>query len=76
MKILIVLNFVIYILPSVPAIKKEGVLINTERRLSKVNPVIAKEEGELSDFEIFYNIGKELGMGDLLKWMGNSKIYI
>ena len=54
-------------LPSVPALKKEGVLINTERRLSKVNPVIAKEEGELSDFEIFYNIGKELGMGDLLK---------
>ena len=53
-------------LPSVPALKKEGVLINTERRLSKVNPVIAKEEGELSDFEIFYNIGKELGMGDLL----------
>ena len=53
-------------LPSVPAIKKEGVIINTERRLSKVNPVIAKEEGELSDFEIFYNIGKELGMGDLL----------
>ena len=38
-------------LPSVPALKKEGVLINTERRLSKVNPVIAKEEGELSDFE-------------------------
>ena len=53
-------------LPSVPAIKKEGVIINTERRASKVNPVIAKEEGELSDFEIFYNIGKELGMGDLL----------
>lgn len=53
-------------LPSVPALKKEGVLINTERRLSKVNPVIDKEEGELSDFEIFYNIGKELGMGDLL----------
>lgn len=54
-------------LPSVPAIKKEGVLINTERRLSKVNPVVDKEEGELSDFEIFYNIGKELGMGDNLK---------
>lgn len=53
-------------LPSVPAIKKEGVLINTERRLSKVNPVIPKEEGELSDFEIFLNIGKELGMGSLL----------
>lgn len=56
-------------LPSVPAIKKEGVLINTERRLSKVNPVVAKEEGELSDFEIFFNIGKALGMGSLLdKW--------
>lgn len=53
-------------LPSVPAIKKEGVLINTERRLSKVNPVIPKEEGEMSDYEIFYNIGKELGMGSLL----------
>ena len=53
-------------LPSVPAIKKEGVIINTERRLSKVNPVIAKEEGELSDFEIFYKIGEELGRGSLL----------
>lgn len=53
-------------LPSVPAIKKEGVLINTERRLSKVNAVISKEEGELSDYEIFYNIGVELGMGSLL----------
>lgn len=54
-------------LPSVTAIKKEGVLINTERRLSKVNPVVPKEEGELSDFEIFLNIGKALGMGSLLE---------
>lgn len=53
-------------LPSVPAIKKEGVLINTERRLSKVNPVITKDEEELTDYEIFFNIGKALGMGDLL----------
>lgn len=53
-------------LPSVPAIKKEGVLINTERRLSKVNPILPKEEGELSDYEIIYNIGKHLGMGSLL----------
>ena len=53
-------------LPSVPAIKKEGVLINTERRLSKVNPVIAKEEGELTDYEIFFKIGEEVGMGSLL----------
>ena len=54
-------------LPSTPALKKEGVLINTERRLSKVNPVLAKEEGELTDYEILYKIGEELGMGDLLK---------
>ena len=53
-------------LPSVPAIKKEGVLINTERRLSKVNPVIAKEDGELTDYEILFKIGEELGMGSLL----------
>lgn len=56
-------------LPSVPALKKEGVLINTERRLSKVNPVIPKEEGEKTDYEIIYDIGIELGMGSLLeKW--------
>ena len=54
-------------LPSTPALKKEGVIINTERRLSKVNPVLAKEEGELTDYEILYKIGEELGMGDLLK---------
>lgn len=53
-------------LPSVPAIKKEGVLINMERRLSKVNPIIPKEEGELTDYEIIFNIGKALGMGNLL----------
>ncbi|MFI3210446.1 MAG: molybdopterin-dependent oxidoreductase [Peptostreptococcaceae bacterium] len=53
-------------LPSVPGIKKEGVFINTERRLSKLNPVINKEEGELSDFEIILGIGEKLGMGDLL----------
>lgn len=54
-------------LPSTPALKKEGVIINTERRLSKVNPVLPKEEGELTDYEILYKIGEELGMGDLLK---------
>ena len=53
-------------LPSVPGIKKEGVLINTERRLSKLNPVIPKEDGELTDYEILLNIGKALGMGSLL----------
>ena len=31
-----------------------------------MNPIIAKEEGEKSDFEIFYGIGQALGMGSLL----------
>ena len=56
-------------LPSVPAIKKEGFLINTERRLSAMVPVLEKEEDELSDYEIFLGIGEALGMGSLLdKW--------
>ncbi|MDM0466197.1 nitrate reductase [Clostridium perfringens] len=56
-------------LPSVPAIKKEGFLINTERRLSTLVPVLEKEEDELSDYEILLGIGEALGMGSLLdKW--------
>ncbi|MBU3161673.1 molybdopterin oxidoreductase family protein [Clostridium frigoris] len=56
-------------LPSVPAIKKIGVMINTERRLSAILPVLEKENGELTDYEIFFSIGKQLGMGILLdKW--------
>lgn len=56
-------------LPSVPAIKKEGFLINTERRLSALVPVLKKEEDELSDYEILLGIGEALGMGSLLdKW--------
>lgn len=54
-------------LPSTTGLKKEGVIINTERRLSKVNPVLPKEDGELTDYEILYKIGEELGMGELLK---------
>ena len=56
-------------LPSVPAIKKEGFLINTERRLSALVPVLEKEEDELSDYEMLLGIGEALGMGSLLdKW--------
>lgn len=56
-------------LSSVPAIKKEGFLINTERRLSALVPVLEKEEDELSDYEILLGIGEALGMGSLLdKW--------
>lgn len=56
-------------LPSVPGTKKQGSLINTERRLSAVVPVLEKEKDELSDYEIFFGIGKALGIGKPLeKW--------
>ncbi|MGL5379248.1 molybdopterin oxidoreductase family protein, partial [Clostridium sp.] len=56
-------------MPSVPATKKDGFIINTERRMSAVLPVLEKEENEKTDYEIFFDIGKALGMGDYLdKW--------
>ena len=56
-------------LPSTNGLKKEVVLINTERRLSKINPVLEKKENELTDYDIMLGIGKALGMGKLLdKW--------
>lgn len=53
-------------LPVVPSIKKEGTLINTERRISKMNPVLSKEKDALSDYDVILGIGKALGMGSLL----------
>lgn len=52
--------------PVVPGIKKTGTFINTERRLSPLRPVLEKEVGEKSDFEVFLGVGKALGMGSLL----------
>jgi assimilatory nitrate reductase catalytic subunit len=54
-------------LPVVPGIKKEGTYINTERRLSAMRPVITPAENEKSDYQVLYQIGVALGMGDLLK---------
>lgn len=54
------------LLPSTNALKKEGFLINTERRLSAVTPVLEKKENELTDYDIFLGIGEALGMGSLL----------
>lgn len=53
--------------PVVSGLEKEGTLINTERRISKLAKVIEKLEGMLSDYEVFLGLGKALGMGDLLK---------
>ena len=63
-------------LPVVSGIQKEGTLINTERRISKLNPVVSKPEGALSDFEVIFNVGKALGMGDLLNgWETPEKVF-
>lgn len=63
-------------LPSVSSLKKQGFLINTERRLSAVVPIIEKEEGELTDYEIFFGIGKALGIGEPLdKWKTQNQAF-
>lgn len=63
-------------LPVVPSIKKEGTLINTERRISKVNYVLEKEEGEKNDSDVFLSLGKALGMSDLLDgWDTPEKVF-
>lgn len=54
------------IFPVVPGIKKEGTYINTERRLSPMRPCISRKENEKSDYEVLYEMGKALGMGDKL----------
>lgn len=56
-------------LPSVPLIKKQGSIINTERRLSAVIPVVDMEKDEMSDYDIFLGIGRALGMKkELERW--------
>jgi len=42
--------------------EKEGVLINSERRLSKVNPVAPKPGQAKTDFEIFLGIAQRFGL--------------
>ena len=55
------------ILPSTSGLKKEGCIINTERRLSAVTPVLQKEADEKTDYDILLGIGKALEMGELLE---------
>ena len=52
--------------PVAPGLAKNGVLINTERRLSRLSPIIPSH-GRPSDFEVFFKVGEAMGMGDLLK---------
>ena len=64
------------ILPSTSGLKKEGVLINTERRLSKLQPVLKKNKDEKSDYDIMLGIGRALNMGSLLdNWETPKKAF-
>lgn len=54
-------------LPAVPGVKKEGTLINLERRLSAVRPALEKEKDEKTDYEIFYGVAKALGLKDIIE---------
>lgn len=63
-------------LPTASILKKEGFLINTERRLSAVTKVLKKEENEKTDFEILLGIGEALGMGSLLdNWRTPRQVF-
>jgi assimilatory nitrate reductase catalytic subunit len=54
-------------LPVVPGIKKEGTVINTERRLSAIRPVLPKTENEKNDLEALLGMGDALGLQEELK---------
>ncbi|MGL5647587.1 MAG: molybdopterin oxidoreductase family protein [Clostridium sp.] len=49
-------------LPVVSTLKKEGFLINTERRLTGLQPVLKKTENEKDDYDVFLGVGRALGM--------------
>jgi len=53
-------------LPVVPGIKKEGTIINTERRLSAMRPVIERRPDDRTDYQVIFGLGEALGMGSLL----------
>jgi predicted molibdopterin-dependent oxidoreductase YjgC len=52
--------------PVVSGVKKEGTFINLERRASSIRPCLEKEVDEKTDYEVFFGVGKALGMGELL----------
>ncbi|MGL4848335.1 MAG: molybdopterin oxidoreductase family protein [Clostridium sp.] len=49
-------------LPVTSTLKKEGFLINTERRLTGLSPVLKKTENEKDDYDVFLGVGRALGM--------------
>ncbi|MGL5721503.1 MAG: molybdopterin oxidoreductase family protein [Brevinema sp.] len=51
--------------PVCSGLSKDGLYINTERRLSRLQPIV--ESDRPSDFQVFRGVGTALGMGDFLK---------
>lgn len=63
-------------LPVVPGIQKEGTMINTERRLSALRPVIGKMPDEKNDLEVLLGIGDALGLQqELALWRTSKDIF-
>jgi assimilatory nitrate reductase catalytic subunit len=63
-------------LPVVPGIKKEGTVINTERRLSALRPALPKSKDEKNDIEVLLGIGDALGFTEELKrWRSPRDIF-
>jgi assimilatory nitrate reductase catalytic subunit len=63
-------------LPVTPGIKKEGTMINTERRLSALRPVLPKGPEERNDFEVILAMGEALGMGKALDgWRSPREVF-
>lgn len=51
-------------------------MINTERRLSALRPVLPKEPDERNDFEVIRGVGEALGMGDALNgWASPREVF-
>lgn len=62
--------------PVVSMLKKQGTVINTERRFSAIQPVLTREANEYTDFEVFLGMGKALGMGALLdSWQTPEAVF-
>lgn len=62
--------------PVLSGLYKDSVIINTERRLSKLRPLLTDKRGRLTDFEVFLGVGKALGMGDYLKgWETTRSVF-
>jgi assimilatory nitrate reductase catalytic subunit len=63
-------------LPVTPGIKKEGTMINTERRLSALRPVLPSGPDERNDFEVILAMGEALGMGKALDgWHSPREVF-